>query len=46
MRHEPEDTGYGEGREVSGWVPSLFEKGHGQGVSNVRKEGQGEERGD
>ena len=38
---EPEDAGSGEGREVSGWVPSQFEKGRGQGVRNARKEGAG-----
>lgn len=41
---EAEDTGFGEGREVSGWVPWLArsEKGRSQGVSNARKEGRGE----
>ena len=40
---EPEDTRFGEGCEVPGWVPSRFEKGYGKGVSDTRNERKGEE---
>ena len=39
---KPEDAGFGDGREVSGWLPSRFEKGRGQGRRNARMgEGDG-----
>ena len=40
---EPEDTRFGEGREVPGWVPSRFEKWRGKGVSDARNERKGKE---
>ena len=35
---EPEDAGFGEEHEVSGWFRSEFEKGTNQGICNARKE--------